>query len=867
MTEDNNAILHASLLRGSLSVKVSAIDIRRDGDPVGIDDDTSSTERSGASTGRISLPNIGLPSLVSIETDYIITIDSTNRVKFDEATERKLSDTSRLVDKLEKFQCSKRYVDVRNFASTLRDYAEELVYHYEDAQASSKKDAKSSSGNTKKTSYLFRGVEKMLSKPVEAMQFVTNTETRSSNLVKELDSVFDDKKKSNNPNPKSTNNASGERSGKMSRRTSEHLTQGAPSYVRQILVGVDEFYEMIYSEKRQFGGRKTQYDVVKKTAERRRQIINGAFASLIRGLTSGELKSVENGGPKSLKKLIASLEKFLLTDVVISGTLVKKKGKGVEVETKRPTTTIANDVAKAAASSDPDMDASIVNPLTTRMRASAGDREAEEKVCERVAEFVLPTSSEKKLQVSKDDGTGGGNTAAASVGNHSEGGGEYQVPPIIEVPTGVLPDHPIDFAITVALGAALFKYLENRVMNNVPLDNLAVFGIGCILIGYQLGAMASVAQIQDVASTGTPPPSVSNDATKNDVPSPTSKDESGGNRRASLVVNRRTLLSKSAGSLSLSESQSRYLGLMRKSIRIVKSAVTEEKEEKKKEVPPAPTFDEFPAGAAIGSHLNCWSSPPSGNFHVRGPNYLKDKKKVPSENYLLPTRGCDLFLTDNPPVNLGRNRAILAGRLRDVPTFIINYRLPWGVFLSYHEIPQKFIPFLRRGNGYGDLTTPLPSMADMHPGERALANFLLSDTEEKNQLLKIVPVVVEGPWVVKRVVGGKPAIVGTKMPISYVYQPPQEGGKLAEYLEADLDIVSSAAARNILAVVRSYTQTLTIDLGYVVQGNRAEELPERMALGLRLHGLDPLTAGLLPEFEDEDEDVPDLGDDTGYDTE
>jgi hypothetical protein len=106
--------------------------------------------------------------------------------------------------------------------------------------------------------------------------------------------------------------------------------------------------------------------------------------------------------------------------------------------------------------------------------------------------------------------------------------------------------------------------------------------------------------------------------------------------------------------------------------------------------------------------------------------------------------------------------------------------------------------------------------------------------------------------VVKKVVGGKPAIIGRQLPVTYVYQPPEKG--LCEYLEADLDIVSSAAARNMLVVVRSYTQVLTVDLGFVVQGNRAEELPEQMMLGLRLHGLDPLTAELLAEFEDDASD-------------
>jgi len=305
--------------------------------------------------------------------------------------------------------------------------------------------------------------------------------------------------------------------------------------------------------------------------------------------------------------------------------------------------------------------------------------------------------------------------------------------------------------------------------------------------------------------------------------------------------------------------------LLKKSLRCSVRVVDTAADKRTPAVVPAKTFARFPDGVAIGSHLNCWSSPASTHFRVRGPNYLRDKKKVPSGDYLLPCRGCDLFLTDNAPANLGRNRSILEGKLRDVPTFVVNYRLPWGVFLSYHEIPARFLPFLRRGEGHGDLSSPLPSVATMPAGERALCNFFLADAAEKNEVLKIVPMVVDGPWVVKRVVGGKPALVGQKLPIAYTYQPPD--GALAEYLEADLDIVSSAAARNILAVVRSYTQVLTIDLGYVVQGNRAEELPERMMLGLRLHGLDPLTAELLPEFDDVGTDGLEPGGDAGYDTE
>jgi hypothetical protein len=61
-----------------------------------------------------------------------------------------------------------------------------------------------------------------------------------------------------------------------------------------------------------------------------------------------------------------------------------------------------------------------------------------------------------------------------------------------------------------------------------------------------------------------------------------------------------------------------------------------------------------------------------------------------------------------------------------------------------------------------------------------------------------------------------------------------------------LYVVASSAARGILSVARTYTNVLTMDLGFVVQGNKEDELPEQMLAGTRLHGLDPLSAPALP---------------------
>ena len=773
---NSNAILHASLLHGTIAIKATEMDIRR------CDDETTV---SGILTQISTLTS-------PIETDYILQISSTNKVKFDSPIKSKLSSSDVQVQELETYNVSKRYVDVRNLASNLRECSEEIVKYY---ATKSNGNSNGNGGKSGSSSSIFISIEKALHKTQDVASYIINHSSEEPQ--------------------------------------SKRLDSSSPSYIRTIISGIDKFYDTINAEKRQFS-KKTNYDHVKKVAERRKEVINGAFRALIECFISSDLKSVSKNNndkliPDSLNKLVQTLEKFLLTDVV------REEREGVHV--------VSDDTNSVKYS----LTSSNVVPFTTRRRASVTDRTAEEMKCKEIAELIL-------VDEDKDDDTG-----SAKKSHSTTLAAENVVTPQIVIPTGLLPEDNIDFVILVAIGAILFKMLEGRDMN-IQLDILLVFGIACGLIGYRSAQSA-------VQSTSSDKHNSQHIMSKHAaVVSPqSSPNKISPSRRPARPLSRRDMLSRSQGQREMTK----RLSLIQKSMKSIRSIVIHDDQPKEeKPIVPAKTFAQFPSGADIGSHHNCWSSPPSTNFHVRGPNYLKDKKKVPSDEYLFPCRGCDLFLTDNPPVNMGRNRSILEGKLRDVPTFIINYRLPWGVFLSYYEIPKRFVPFLRRGHGHGDLNTALPSMAGMPSGDRAICNFLLSDTQEKNEVWKIVPIVVDGPWVVKRVVGGKPAIVGTKMPISYTYQPPENG--LAEYLEADLDIVSSAAARNILAIVRSYTQVLTIDLGFVVQGNSQEELPEQMMLGLRLHGLDPLTAELLPEADDDHRsEISDSWEpeDTGYDTE
>jgi len=59
-----------------------------------------------------------------------------------------------------------------------------------------------------------------------------------------------------------------------------------------------------------------------------------------------------------------------------------------------------------------------------------------------------------------------------------------------------------------------------------------------------------------------------------------------------------------------------------------------------------------------------------------------------------------------------------------------------------------------------------------------------------------------------------------------------------DYVEVDVDVGSSYVAAQIVSVCRSYVSDLSIDLGVVLQGENAEELPEKLLCCIRLSRLD-----------------------------
>jgi len=191
-----------------------------------------------------------------------------------------------------------------------------------------------------------------------------------------------------------------------------------------------------------------------------------------------------------------------------------------------------------------------------------------------------------------------------------------------------------------------------------------------------------------------------------------------------------------------------------------------------------------------------------------------------------------------------RHPGILGGKLRDVPTFIVNFRFSWGVLVLYFEIPSQYLNVLQeKYNGSYDTSNDTVVKTNisesLSPHDKAIRDFLMGNDAFKNSKLKLIPRIVEGNIIVQKLVG-KPVIIGNKLPVTYFYEPEDPVNGMSQFLEMDLDIGSSSKrAKRIIDVLRKYMKSVTVDIGFVVESDTEELLPERMLASARIHHLDP----------------------------
>ncbi|XP_020202931.1 protein ENHANCED DISEASE RESISTANCE 2 [Cajanus cajan] len=216
---------------------------------------------------------------------------------------------------------------------------------------------------------------------------------------------------------------------------------------------------------------------------------------------------------------------------------------------------------------------------------------------------------------------------------------------------------------------------------------------------------------------------------------------------------------------------------------------------------------------------NGWASPPGDAFSLRSANYFTKRQKSPAGDYLLSPAGMDwlksgakiehaLSRADNRVMHALRESQTLGKSLKSF-VFAVNLQIPGArehhsaVFYFATEEPEA----LRTGS--------------------LLNRFVFGDDAFRNQRFKLVNRIVKGPWIVKKAVGNHSAcLLGKALNCSYYSG--------SNYLEIDVDIGSSAIASAILHLALGYVTAVTIDMGFVVEAQAEDELPERLVGAVRV---------------------------------
>ena len=241
----------------------------------------------------------------------------------------------------------------------------------------------------------------------------------------------------------------------------------------------------------------------------------------------------------------------------------------------------------------------------------------------------------------------------------------------------------------------------------------------------------------------------------------------------------------------------------------------------------------LPSPLPRGQDPCCWDEPPCTLFHVRGPSYLQDRIKIPSATAPFACRGVDVWLTDNPRRHIAQHPSVLGGKLALEDTFLVNFLLPFGNFVAYFTVP---------------------SLSKMPRKLRTVwSNFVKGDQEYRDARLKLLPIVLEGPWIVKAAVGpGKsPAVLGKAIPLQYFFRDGDRQNK-AMY-EVDVIITASSIAKGILSVVKGHTKSVSIGFAFIIEAVTADELPETVLCTFQVNSLNLEECPELPPEPSSDE--------------
>jgi hypothetical protein len=219
-----------------------------------------------------------------------------------------------------------------------------------------------------------------------------------------------------------------------------------------------------------------------------------------------------------------------------------------------------------------------------------------------------------------------------------------------------------------------------------------------------------------------------------------------------------------------------------------------------------------------------WAEPDPNSFRVRGKTYKQDREKFNAGPSIGRLVAVDVLLADeavysgvsthpNERIQLGLRRETVLkekGLPSDMPpfVFVVNIVIPGPPV--YHGVFYFAVDDRSTIDG-----------TDGTPSSKLCSQFLFGDDDKfRDKTFKLIPQIVEGNFLVRKAVGNTPAIMGTKLKQNYV--------RSDRFFEVVLDCGSSSVASGVIRVVLPYSVHLTVDMGFLLEGNDESTLPERI---------------------------------------
>mmetsp|Transcript_27700 Transcript_27700/g.53900 ORF Transcript_27700/g.53900 Transcript_27700/m.53900 type:complete len:596 (-) Transcript_27700:316-2103(-) len=220
------------------------------------------------------------------------------------------------------------------------------------------------------------------------------------------------------------------------------------------------------------------------------------------------------------------------------------------------------------------------------------------------------------------------------------------------------------------------------------------------------------------------------------------------------------------------------------------------------------------AGTAAGGR---WSEPSASSFKVRSGTYLQNRRKTNSEDVLFRLVHLDIFQTKEGCVS-----------------HIADAKSSWYSQFK-HLLPQQHFALIinmqvRSLNchivSYHVLDKGLESVE--HKGLRDMLKHMATNPGSQwcNSRLKMIPRIVEAPFIVRMAVSSRPVLIGTKVQCKYYRGP--------TYTEIDCNVDSSSVSATAVRLAHKWSECIVIDIVWLLEAKDAKQLPERILAGIRL---------------------------------